>query len=118
MVLQIHILDVMALSTGIVAAVQPAAKILQPVRPPGSLSLLKNYVLICVTMLISCAIVLGCTRLLVSQPGYSGGNAQLKHVSLLACLCICEPSSSSVHGQGLTFSMSMYVIDCLDLVNI
>ena len=116
MVLQIRILDVMALSTGIVAAVQPAAKVLQPVRPPQSLSLVKNYVLICVTMLISCAIVGACAKLLVSQPWYSGGSAQLKHVSLLACMCICDPSSSSVHGQGL--SMSMYVVDCLDIVNI
>ena len=79
---QIRILDFMALSMGILAAVRPASPLLQPVRPSRSLCTLKNYVLVCETMLIASITVFGCTRLLESQPWYTGGNSQANHVSV------------------------------------
>lgn len=81
-VVQIRILDFMALSMGIVAAVRPASPLLQPIRPPRSLCTLRNYVLVCETMLIACIVVFGCTRLLESQFWYTGGTGQANYVSL------------------------------------
>ncbi|KAA6417980.1 MAG: hypothetical protein FRX49_12062 [Trebouxia sp. A1-2] len=54
---QTRILDFMAISMGIVAGVRPGATLLQPVKPPSTLCTLKNYVLICETLLIAyCAL--------------------------------------------------------------
>lgn len=91
MVMQIRILDIMALLMGFVAAVRPAAIQLHPLRPPRSLCILKNYVLVCETMLIACAAVFGCTRLLVSQPWFTGGTSQVNHVGL-PCAFASMPS--------------------------
>ncbi len=78
--LQTRILDFMAISMGIVAGVRPGATLLQPVKPPSTLCTLKNYVLICETVLIACIFVFGCARLLLSQLWYTGGNGQADHV--------------------------------------
>ena len=74
----------MAISMGIVAGVRPAAPLLQPIRPPRRLCTVKNYVLVCETMLIACGNVFGCARLLLAQPWYAGGNGQHDNVSVLA----------------------------------
>lgn len=92
--MQIRILDFMAISMGIVAGVRPAALLLQPGRPPRSLCTPKNYILVCETIFISCFIVFGCVRLLVSQPWYTGGNGQHDHVS--TCICVSFSTLCSV----------------------
>lgn len=86
--LQIRILDFMAISMGIVAGVRPGATLLQPVKPPSTLCTLKNYMLIGETVLIACIFVFGCVRLLLSQPWYTGGNGQADHVGGFAAVLL------------------------------
>ncbi|KAA6424997.1 MAG: hypothetical protein FRX49_05171 [Trebouxia sp. A1-2] len=49
---QLHVMDFMASSLGLVASLRPAAKQLQPKRPPQGLCLLMNYVLVLETVLV------------------------------------------------------------------
>ena len=103
--MQIRILDFMALSMGVVAAVRPASSLLQPLRPPRSLCTQRNYVLVCETMLIACIVVVGCTRLLESQSWYTGGTSHANHVSLPIVfaqmpgryMCACITTAWSMH---------------------
>lgn len=112
MVVQIRILDFMALSMGIVAAVRPASALLQPVRPPRILCTLKNYVLVCETMLIASIIVFGCIRLLESQPWYTGGTSQADHVSL-AFASAWDPNPCMHASQ--TSGQCVCAIACVDI---
>ncbi|KAL0046765.1 hypothetical protein WJX82_009387 [Trebouxia sp. C0006] len=97
---QTRILDFMAISMGIVAGVRPGATLLQPVKPPSTLCIMRNYVLICETVLIACIFVLGCVRLLLFQPWYPGGNGQADHnpvttaLWLVACCQVIAPMFS------------------------
>ena len=74
----------MALSLGIVASQRPAAKQLQPKRPPQGLCFLKNYVLVLETVLVSSASMAAVLILLTHQPWFQGGNGQ--NIQVIAVL--------------------------------
>lgn len=83
-VLQLRVLDFMALSLGIVASQRPAAKQLQPKRPPQGLCFLKNYVLVLETVLVSSASMAAVLILLTHQPWFQRGNGQ--NIQVIAVL--------------------------------
>lgn len=75
----------MALSLGMVASLRPAAKQLQPRRPPQALLSLKNCVLVLATLLVSAVSEVAVLALLVKQPWFHGGNGQNKWVCSVLC---------------------------------
>ena len=109
----------MAISMGIVAGVRPGATLLQPVKPPSTLCILKNYVLICETVLIACIFVFGCVRLLLSQPWYTGGNGQADHVGGFAavllsyCMTSCTFSCFPTLQHLVCALMSCCITPCI-----
>lgn len=80
--LQLHVMDFMASSLGLVASLRPAAKQLQPKRPPQGLCLLMNYVLVLETVLVSSASMAAVLILLTHQPWFQGSNGQ--NIQLIA----------------------------------
>ena len=80
--MQVGVLDFIAISVGIAAAVRPAAMSLTLLRPPQALCSFRNSVLLLVHCMIACCVVFGCARLLVTQPWYKGSAGQADHVSL------------------------------------
>jgi len=82
--LQLRVLDFMALSLGMVASLRPAAKQLQPKCPPQGLCSLKNYVLVLETVLVSSASMAAVLVLLAHQPWFKGGNGQ--NIQVIAAL--------------------------------
>ena len=74
--MQLRVLDFMALSLGMVASLRPAAKQLQPKRPPQGLCFLKNYVLVVETVFVSSASMAAVLILLTHQPWFQGGTGQ------------------------------------------
>ena len=79
--MQINILDFLAISLGIVAALRPAADILQPIRPLRKLCNKTSFVLVTEHCVVACVIVFGCARVLVTQDWFTGGTGQQDLVS-------------------------------------
>ena len=79
--LQLRVVDFMALSLGMVASLRPAARQLQPKRPPQGLLSLKNCILVLETLLVLAVSEIAVLTLLVHQPWFRGGNGQNRCVS-------------------------------------
>ena len=85
--LQRGMLDWVALSLGLAASLRPAADGLTPTRPPDMLCTVNHFLHLLVMLLVSGCMYWGCSRWLVAQAWYRGGNGS----SIAVCLTATVP---------------------------